>query len=124
MSNIFNYPPNQTPAEKEKMMTFGRSIYSFIITKLLRKSLSESDLEFKKSLRGIAWSVMAKDIEKTLGPKGQKPLSSEWREQMRKIIFSDKPDMKQFKSELKKFEMGNKEVFFQQTVIPPQSRVR
>lgn len=114
VSRLFDYPANQTEKEKESMRKFGRSIYAFVIRKLVGKSLSETDVEFKKSLKGISWSIMAKDIDKTLGPKGQKPLSSQWKDRMRRIIFADKPDMNEVVAELKKFELGNEEVFFKQ----------
>lgn len=111
VSRLFSYPPNQTAAETERMMKFGRSIYAFVIRKLVGKSLSETDLEFKKSLKGISWSIMAKDIDKTLGPKGQKPLSSQWKDRMRRIILADKPGMNEVVAELKKFESGDEEIF-------------
>jgi len=106
VSNLFNLLPDVTAEETQNMMRFGREIYSFVITRFLEKSLSTKDQEFRQSLKGITWSIMAKDIDKTLCPWGQSPLSPEWKERMRGLIFSKVLDTKAVGVELKRFESG------------------
>jgi hypothetical protein len=111
VSDLFDWLPDRTSEETQKMMKFGREIYSFVMTKFLKKSLSAKDPEYRQSLKGITWSIMAKDIDKTMCPWGQSPLSPGWKDGMRDIIFSDRPDMEVAKSELEKFVSGNEKAF-------------
>ncbi len=111
ISRLFEIPQDQTAEEKERMMRVARSLYSHIIRSFVGESLSVTDPEFKTSLKGIAWSILARDIDTTLIPKGQGKLSPEWRNKMRIMILANKPEKKKIWDELKKFEAGDADVF-------------
>ncbi len=111
ISRLFEIPRDQTAEEKERMMRVARSIYSHIIRSFVAKSLSAADTEFKTSLKGIAWSILARDIDTILVPKGQRKLSPEWKDKMRTMILARKPEKKEIWDELKRFEAGDADIF-------------
>lgn len=95
----------------DELVSLGLSTYRRFIKKLLTDSLSAKDEQAASNLKGLAWSILAEDINKAMAPSGQPPLSPDWRSKMGKLILANTLSLDQVDNEFNNLVSGAEGVF-------------